>query len=83
MIRVRVHINDKEIIDVHAVRENVFRGMSKHHKYEVFETYAGEGMNHKHLGFINHKYSLGASRLSVRMLQLYYRVIEERNRDSE
>jgi len=73
MIRVRVHINEKEIIDIHAVQVHGFRGVTKHHKYEVFETYGGQGMNHRSLGFLNHKYALGASRLSVRMIQLYYR----------
>lgn len=73
MIRVRVHINEREIIDVHAVREPVFHGVSKSHKYEVFDTHGGAGMNHRSLGFLSHKYALGASRLSVRMLQMYYR----------
>lgn len=86
MIRVRIHINETEIIDIHAVRENVFRGMTRTHQYEVFITWAIKpyGIEHvvkngirksdnKHesIGFINHKYSLGASRLSVRMLQMY------------
>ena len=80
MIRVRVYINEKEIIDLHAVREPVFRGMSKHHKYEVFRGKRPSEDEHLSMGCINHKYSLGASRLSVRMLQLFYRKLDERSR---
>ena len=77
MIRVRVHINDKEIIDIHAVRELPFLGVSKSHTYNVLITYGGPGMNHKHIGALKHKYSLGASRLSIRMLRMYYKYVEE------
>jgi hypothetical protein len=84
MIRVRVHINEREIIDIHAVREPVFRGMSKHHKYQVYITYGAKSGNlesaHLKIGEISHKYSLGASRLSVRMLQMYYKAMEKMNR---
>ena len=73
MIRVRVHINSNQIIDVHAVRQEEFLGMSKRHRYKVYITQIGEDAEHIFLGELKHKYSLGASRLSVRMLQLYYK----------
>ena len=77
MIRCRVHINETQIVDVHAVREPVFRGVSKHHEYTVYITEGGSTKNSKEIGKIKHKYSLGASRLSVRMLQMYYRHVDE------
>ncbi len=70
MIRVRVHINETQIIDIHAVREDAFYGRSKMHRYTCFITQP-IGEYHKWLGYLMHKYSDGGAKLSAKLLQLY------------
>jgi hypothetical protein len=75
MIRVRIHINISQVIDIHAVRENDFRGQSAHHNYELFVTDA-DNKEHMYIGCMTHKYSDGAAKLSAKMLYQYHKWVK-------
>ena len=70
MIRVRIHINERQIVDIHAVREKHWAGRSGHHRYNLYIT---NGCHDKSewVGEMRHKYSDGGSKLSAKMLYMY------------
>lgn len=74
MIRVQVHINQHQIIDIHAVREPHWVGKNGYHRYNVYVTKTHEP--HQWVGEMRHKYSDGGAKLSAKMLYLYNKVEE-------
>lgn len=68
MLRVQIHINQSQIIDIHAQRMEGFKGDNFTHLYHAFEMV---GKERQYIGDIKHKYSSGGEELAVKLLRLY------------
>ena len=70
MIRVRIHINERQIVDIHAIRERHWAGRSGYHRYNLYITKEDHD-SHEWVGEMRHKYSDGGAKLSAKMLYMY------------
>lgn len=69
MLRVRININQTNILDLHAQRMEGFKGHNSVHNYDAF--LVDETKGKMYIGHIRHTYSKGAAELAKKLLATY------------